>query len=209
MPKTISVKALKQDAVKDVDLALDRYDNVPKPAKGDDNAYWFKAWVAQMTVVELNAIRESYCEERLVAALNNFSQHFLTTNRAKGIRRIPAGLAGYIVRGGRSYLDFRSSGDLLKKSDDLLTKSKNPFDPLRKDHKYIDLLSAVRNRVVHYSHASWVKYKQALREVYDIHSAPETQEFLQALDKRMVSRARRKSRLHGIAKKLIEAINKT
>jgi hypothetical protein len=209
MPRTMNVRALKQKAIGAIRDALARYENAPGSNSDTSSEYWFKAWVAKMIAVEVNTAWESYVERRLTAALNHQPKHFLSSIRATGVRRIPVGLADYIIRGGRPYFGIRGIAELLNRADDLLSPSKNPFGTLKKDHEYIDMLGAVRNHVVHDSDASWARYKSVLRKIYSLRSAPEPEEFLHAIDNRKASPARRKSRLHGISKKLIEAINKT
>ena len=71
---------------------------------------------------------------------------------------------------------------------------------------YIDAPAAIRNCVVHGSDASVIAYKRHLRQVYNIHSAPEPDEFLGSIDNRTNSPGRYERRLNGLANVLKDAI---
>jgi hypothetical protein len=206
MPRSIDVPALKTRSVALVSEALDRY----KTAVGDNLDHLLLRWIAQMTAVEINATWEVYVERRLVAALNHYPSHFVSSNKLLGVRRISAGLAGYIVRGGKQYVDIRGSSDLQGRANLFLSRSRNPFQALSSHAvKYIDALSAVRNHIVHRSNSSEAKYKKVLRDVYNVRSAPAPDEFLHARDYRRGSPARYESRLQGMTEVLLEAIRNT
>jgi len=163
-----------------------------------------------MSVVELHGIWEQYAEARLVALLNHDSRHFVSEQNLTGIERISMGLASYIVRGGNRYFDFRSMGDLINRADRYAGKSQNPFRNITANRRhYLDALAAIRNCVVHRSDAAIKAYKRALTGVYGIHSAPEPDEFLNALDNRATSPLRYHRRLDGLAAVLREAITTT
>jgi hypothetical protein len=175
---------------------MDRYEGAVT-AKLD---YLMVRWIAQMTAVELHVVWERFAEDRLAAALNHNPSHFLEANQVLGIARVPNGLARFAVRGGERYFDFRSCSDLIERADRLVGTAGDPFRRIPAgDRKYLDVLSAIRNRVVHASDAAIAGYHRALRDVYGIRAAPEPNEFLNALDKRKGSPARMRSRLHGLA----------
>lgn len=89
----------------------------------------------------------------------------------------------------------------------LLGKSDNPFGTITElQRDYLDCLAAVRNRIVHGSDASIIAYKHKLRDVYRIGSAPDPDEFLNAIDYRSTSPAKREQRLFGIAQIVKQAI---
>jgi hypothetical protein len=153
-----------------------------------------------MTAVEIHGIWERYAEERLVAALNHSPDHFLQSNIVSGVTTIPKGLANYLVRSGGKYFDFRSVSDLIEKGDRFVGKSDNPFRTMRdNDRKHLDALAAIRNCVVHQSEAARSKYKSTLASVYGIRTAPDPDEFLNALDMRQSSPARRQKRVVGLS----------
>jgi hypothetical protein len=163
-----------------------------------------------MTAVDIHAVWERYVETRLVAALNHSPQHFLEGQNIASVTRIPPGLARYIVRGGRNFTDFRSTGDLMSKADHLLGKDANPFKSLTtKDRSFIDCLAAIRNHVVHGSDASIAAYRRSLKAVFEIKTAPGPDEFLNAKDNWTPSPARYKSRLHVLAEVIARTIQNT
>ena len=65
------------------------------------------------------------------------------------------------------------------------------------------------NRIVHQSDASIETYKRSLSKIYGISSAPEPDEFLNAIDYRKSSPEKYKSRLHGLAKVVGKTIQHT
>jgi len=206
MPRLIDLRAIKNRLMVDVALALVRYET----AVAQKYDYFFLRWIAKMTAVEIHASWERYAESRLVAALNHNPEHFVSEHDIRGVKRISAGLAFYLVRGGGRYFDFRSMSDLIDKGDRLVGHARNPFRRLSQiDRRYLDTLSAIRNCVVHGSSAAFASYKRLLRSTYSIHKAPEPDEFLNARDTRAGSPARYESRLHGIAAVVIRAITNT
>ena len=167
-------------------------------------------WIAQMSAVELNVIWERYVEKRIVAALNHDSAHFLTSNNIVGVRRVSAGLADFIIRGGKQYFDFRDCSDLLGRTNQWLTRARNPFSALsQNDRMYLDTLSAIRNSVAHQSNAATRRYKSMLRRAYNIRSAPAPEEFLNAIDYRQHSPARGFARIIGLSEIVAGAVVKT
>jgi hypothetical protein len=206
MPRTVDLPGLKTRSANLVSHAIARYESIA----ANDAQYLFARWVAKMTAVEMHAIWERYAENRLVAALNHSAKHFLIDQNIKGVSRVSAGLAFYVVRGGGRYFDFRSMSDLLEKGDRILGKAANPFrSPSTDDRAYMDALASVRNAVVHRSDAAVASYKRCLRSVYGIKSAPEPDEFLHAKDMRATSPARYRSRLHGLATVVARCIQNT
>ena len=206
MPKTINLTALKTRSISSINHATARYDT----AKENGQSYSLVRWIAKMTAVEIHAAWERYVEERLVTALNHDAKYFIQENELVGIKRVSSGFASYVVRGGGKYFDFRSMRDLVGKTDKLLGKPDNPFRGLSNaDRNYIDALSAIRNCVVHRSSSSEASYKNEIRSVYNIKSAPQPDEFLDALDKRPTSHARNKPRLIGLSLVVIQAIKNT
>ncbi len=166
MPRPIDLPAMKTRSTNALDKALALYG----AAVDAELDYHLLRWIARMTAVELHTVWERYAETRLVAALNHHPQHFLTENSIRGVTRIPAGLALYLVRSGGRYFDFRSMSDLIDKADRLVGHTANPFRVLPvKNRNYLDALSAIRNRVVHASEASVASYKRSLRSTYGIH----------------------------------------
>jgi hypothetical protein len=160
-----------------------------------------------MTAVEAHQTWERYVENRLVAAINHDAKHFLSEQNIKGVKHVSYGLASYIVRGGNRYFDFRSTSDLISRASKWLPPSQNMFKTLAaSDRNYIDALAAIRNFIVHGSDAAQTAYKRELRSVYGIHSAPEPDEFLFALDNRPSSPARYQIRLFGLLAVLERAI---
>lgn len=164
-------------------------------------------WISQMTVVEIHSVWERYAENRLVAALNHDARHFIDEEEIKGISHVSTGLAYYVVRGGGQFFTFRSAEDLMKKGNQLLGKSNNPFAQLPiNEKKYLDCFAAIRNCIVHGSDFSKERYKRELRDVYNIRYAPAPDEFLTAIDHRQHSPARFKSRAVGLAVMIEKAI---
>ena len=210
MAKTVNLRTIKNDAIEDVRTAIERYEKVLRLEKKGKLGYWHVWWVASMTSVELHAIWERHAESRLVAALNHAPKHFLEQQGFVGMSGISKAFARYIIREGRSYFDFRSTGDLIGKADRCVGKTASPFRALpTQERSYIDCLAAIRNCVVHGSRPSFATYKRKIREVYGIKAAPETGEFLNARDNGKQSPSRYESRLHGLANVVKRAIRKT
>lgn len=167
-------------------------------------------WVSQMTAVEIHAIWERYVERRLITALNHGPSFFLVENDIRGVSRISAGFAAYLVRGGRQFFDFRSFAELLQTGDRLLGRDNNPFRVISNRQKqYVDCLAAIRNLVVHRSDAAAKSYRNQLRAIYGIVAAPEPQEFLNAIDYRSSSPSARMRRLYAFATVVTEVIEGT
>ena len=168
-------------------------------------------WASQFAAVELHAIWERYAEKRLIAALNHNAAHFLEENEAKGVKRVPLGLASYIVRGGRRFFDFKNSSDLISMGNRLLSPVGNPFSELTKEQKlYIDCLATIRNCIVHKSEAADRSYRKVLGGApYRMKFVPSPGEFLNAPDKRSDSPARGEPRVVSFAFMMIEAIELT
>jgi hypothetical protein len=203
MARKIDLPALRKKSIKDVRKAMEFYDSAGALE------YWFQAWIAKMTAVEVHAIWERYVETRLVAALNHNPKNFLEEQNIIGLTRMSVGLANYIVRGGNRYFDFRSMDDLKGKAKRWLGAT-NPFSSLpAADIAYIDCLATVRNCVVHGSEASVTAYKRSIKSVYGMKKASEPTEFLHAKDYRPASPARDKSRLHGLVEVIVKAIQST
>jgi hypothetical protein len=196
MTRPIDLERIRRLAQRSLKRSMGRY----KDAVSAKLDYLMVRWTAQMTAVELHVVWERFAEDRLVAALNHDSSFFLETHQVLGITRVPNGLARFAVRGGDKYFDFRSCADLIDRADRLVGKARDPFRKIpTDDRQYLDVLSAIRNRVVHASDAAIAAYRRALRGVYGIRAAPEPAEFLSALDYKKGSPARRRSRLHGLA----------
>jgi hypothetical protein len=168
-------------------------------------------WASQFAAVELHAIWERFAEKRLIAALNHNAAHFLEQNAAKGVKRVPLGLASYIVRGGRRFFDFKNSSDLISIGDRLLSPLGNPFRELTEKQKlYINCLATIRNRIVHRGDAADHSYRKFLRGApYRMKFVPDPDEFLNATDKRSDSPARGEPRVISFALIMIEAIELT
>jgi hypothetical protein len=163
-----------------------------------------------MTAVDAHETWERYVEARLVAAINHDPKHFLTEQNVKGVKHVSYGLARYIVRGGDRYFDFRSTSDLIQRTDKWLAPAQNMFRTIaNSDRDYIDAFAAIRNFVVHGSDAAQLAYKRELRRVYNIHSAPQPDEFLYAQDNRVGSVERYKPRLFGLLTILSRTITNT
>ncbi|MGP0059552.1 MAG: hypothetical protein ACLPID_09730 [Beijerinckiaceae bacterium] len=149
-------------------------------------------------------------KKRLIAALNHSAEHFIAEQEIRGVTHIPFGLASYIVRGGGKFFDFRSTADLLRKGDAWLGRDSNPFRVLTaNDRMYIDVLSAVRNYIVHDSDTSFASYRSHLQKAYNIKAAPAPNEFLNTIDIRALSPWRKHRRIDGLAKVLAGAIQQT
>jgi hypothetical protein len=169
--------------------------------------YLLLRWTAAMTAVEVHAIWERYAERRLMAALAIHPAQLISDNGILGLKHVPIGLAEVIVRGGGRYADLRSFEDLLGKATRLLGRTHNPFlavpNPIR---AYLDGLAAVRNYIVHRSHASSVSYRAALKRVYGIKSVPDVDEFLNAIDYRSTSMQRGQKRIIGLIYVVSQAV---
>lgn len=206
MPRTINLLALKersQAAIRDV---VDRHASQVEAGLH----YSLLRWIAQMSAVEIHTVWERYAESRLIAALNHDATHFLRENSIVGVARVSSGLAAYVVRGGNRYFDFRSVDELVGRGNRLLGATNNPFRTIAPgDRAYLDALAAIRNCVVHQSHAAGVSYRKALRAVYAVAAAPEPNEFLNAVDRRAASPARHQPRLNGLGAVVIRAIHVT
>jgi len=194
---------LRAKTLKEINFALSHYKKTV--AKNSDfQLIWY---IGMMAAVDMHATWERFAEGRLIVALNHDPSPFITANLIRGIKRIPVGLATVLVRSGARYFDFRSTGELIDKGDRLLGKSSNPFRKIPEaDRKYLDTLSAVRNCIVHRSTLAFSAYKRSIRKTYGIKSAPEPEEFLAAVDRRVESPARNDSRLHGLATVLRKTI---
>jgi hypothetical protein len=170
--------------------------------------YYLLRGIASMAIVDLNAIWERYTEERLVIALNHNPQYFIGNNNINGINTIPKGLAKIIVRGSFKYFDFRSTRELINKGNKLLGV-KNPFLELKgkPSIQYLDTLLAIKNCITHWSDSSTVEYKKAINKTFDIKSAPEVGEFLNAIDYRKASPINKGKRLLVLTTIVKECIN--
>jgi hypothetical protein len=204
MSKKIDLRRLRENSVRELHLAVQRYE------ASQGMHYGWRRWIARMTAVEIHSTWERYVETRLVAALNHSPKHFLEQHNITGVTAISPGFARYIIRGGRRFFDSRSTADLIDKANRWLGRTSNPFKSLsEKDRSFIDCLTAIRNYVVHGSEASVAAYKLHLKKVYDIRSAPGPDEFLHAKDSWTPSPARYKSRLHVIAEIIERTIQNT
>ena|ERR1700733_11167167 len=205
MARKVDVAGLRRNSLTEIDRVMLRLERAVENCD-----YLVMRWMAQMSAVEIHAIWERYVEKRLVGALNHDAAHFLKEQEIKGVDQVSVGLASYIIRSGARFFDFRSTSDLLSKSDGWLAQSHNPFRKLSVDErKYIDLLAAVRNYVVHQSDFAKARYKKQLKDVYGIKSAPEPDEFLYAKDLRpQGSPAKGQIRLEGIVIMVKSAINR-
>lgn len=204
MPKKIDLHLLRERSVRELHLALDRYE-----ATSGMHYSWGR-WIARMTSVEIHSTWERYVETRLVAALNHSPKHFLERHGITGVTSISPGFARYIIRSGHRFFDFRSTRDLMEKADRWLGAGANPFKSLSaRDRSFIDCLTAIRNCIVHGSEASIAAYKSHLKAVYDIRLAPGPDEFLHAKDSWTASPARYKSRLHVLAEVVERTIQNT
>lgn len=183
-----------------------RYINIK--ARLDQKDYLFLRWVASMTAVEVYAIWERYAEKRLAIALTYHPQKLIVENNIKGLRAVSIGLATMLVRGGNRYFDFRSTSDLIEKSDRLVGKPNNPFRNISKQVRdYLDTLGGIRNYIVHQSDSGLASYKSYLSKVYDVKAKPGPEEFLNAIDSRVNSPAKREPRIVGLIKSVEQAID--
>jgi hypothetical protein len=208
MARKIDVVRLRNRSTADIDRALKRFATLPSKLRQED--YLILRWSAAMTAVEIHGVWERYVEERLTALINHNPSQFASLADIKGLKGVSSGLAKYIIRGGGRYFDFKSISDLLGKADGWLGRTHNPFRSLLQgDREYIDLLSAIRNCIVHGSDAAQFAYRRHLKIVYGIRSAPEPDEFLNAIDHRNSSPAPKQKRIQGIATIIRNAINST
>lgn len=193
---------LKSTSIKQIDAVVKRLKEV------QEQQYMLSRWVAQMSVVEIHSVWERYAEKRLAATLNRDATYFIAEQEIKGVQHVSLGLASFVVRGGARFFDFRSAGELITKSDRLLGNSQNPFRRLTMPQRdYIDCMAAIRNCVVHGSEHSQARYRQHLKAIYGISSAPAPDEFLNAVDNRGASPARYQKRIVGIATVVNAAIS--
>ena len=206
MPGKINLVRLAKSSMRQIDESLETYDEIRQISDHHP-----KRWASQFAAVELHAIWERYAEKRLIAALNHYAAHFLEQIDAHGVRRVPSGLASYIVRGGKRFFDFRDSHDLIRIGDRLLSPINNPFRELTDSRKqYINCLGAIRNHIVHGSDAADRTYRESLRgKPYHMKFVPTPGEFLNALDNRRESAARGAPRVIGIGLVLRDAIELT
>jgi hypothetical protein len=196
MSRRIDVFVIRRNTEDDIKEALDRFKRYENKRPALDDLRWYSC----MTLISLHASWERFAERRLVASLNSNPGYFLTENGVRGIKHIPAGLAQIIVTGGNKYFDFRSYSDLVQRADKLLSRANNPFITVSKvcqDH--LDVMSTIRNLIVHESDASWDSYKRKLKAVFGITSAPTAGEFLDSIDRRTNSPAPREKRLIVLA----------
>ncbi len=206
MPGRVNLAALQKSSTQQIHHSLRMYRAIRLIPDHYPNR-----WASQFAAVELHAIWERYAEKRLIAALNHNAVHFLEQNEAKGVKRVPLGLASYIVRSGRTFFDFKSSSDLINIGDRLLSALGNPFRELTEKQKlYINCLATIRNRIVHRSDAADHSYRKFLRAApYHMKFVPNPDEFLNAPDKRSDSPARGEPRVVSFALIMIEAIELT
>jgi hypothetical protein len=208
MARTIDVSGLKAGSIRSLHGASNRLRSIGVAASGHELV--FQRWVYSMTAVEVHSIWERYVERRLVAALNHDATHFINKEEIKGVTRVSAGFAFYIVRSGQKYFDVRSSGELLDKSDKLLGQANNPFRAITLvNRKYLDAMSAIRNLVVHGSPAAITAYNRELNGKYAIRYPPQPGEFLCAIEHRLGAPGRGGTRLAGIIAIVADAINQT
>jgi hypothetical protein len=205
MPKKINLDALISSSRADIAHAMKRYREVSRKLD-----HFETRWVAQMTAVEVHATWERYAEKRLITALNHYPSHFLLAKKITGVKRISAGFASYLVRDGKNFFDFRSTGELIGIGKRLVGSEHNPFESLNKEQRrYLDCLTAIRNMVVHRSDAAELAYKKALADVYRISSAPGPPEFLHSIDYRYDSPKRGDHRLASFSAIAIDAVETT
>lgn len=206
MPRKIDVLNLKKRSSVLLAYVQARLDNAIA-ARFD---YLLIRWICRMSAVEVHTIWERYVEKRIVAALNHDASHFVSEEEIKGVKHVSSGLADYIVRGGGKFFDFRSTSQLIEKSNAWLGKNTNPFRNLSShDKSYIDALASIRNCVVHSSDAAQGAYRRRLKEVYGISYAPGPDEFLYAKDNRQGSRLRYQPRLKGLIVVIDRAIQQS
>ena len=206
MPRKIDVTKLKTRSRQEITHSLTRIDDAEKAQM----SYLLVRWMSAMTAVELHGIWERYMEARIVAALNHDANHFIVAQSIAGVSQVSSGLASFIVRGGNKYFDFRSMPELIAKADQWLGNTANPFRGLApEDRRYIDVLAAIRNCVVHGSDAAKTAYSRHLKQTYNISYAPLPEEFLNAKDNRQGSPLRYQSRLKGLALVVERAIGQS
>ena len=206
MPRKIDLARLKARSQKAIAYALKRIDDAEKIKAN----YLLIRWMSAMTAVEIHGIWERYTEARIVAALNHDAAHFIAAESIVGVDHVSSGLASYIVRGGNKYFDFRSMADLTAKADRWLGRWANPFRTLTPDdRRYIDVLAAIRNCVVHGSDAAKTSYRLHLKQAYNVSYPPTPEEFLNAKDNRLGSPLRYRSRLKGLASVVERAIKQS
>ena len=206
MPRKIDLTKLKTHSRQEIAYALTRIDDAEKAQMN----YLLIRWMSAMTAVELHGIWERYTEARIVAALNHDANHFIVTQGIAGVSHVSSGLASFIVRGGNRYFDFKSMPDLIAKADQWLGNAANPFRAIAPDdRRYIDVLAAIRNCVVHGSDAAKTAYSRHLRQTYNISYPPLPEEFLNAKDNRQASPIRYQSRLKGLALVVERAIRQS
>lgn len=167
------------------------------------------AWMASMTVIEVHSIWERYAERRLLAALNRHPDYFIKENDIKGVKHVSQGLGDYIVRGGRSYFDFRNVDDLKKKARDLVGADYNPFKDLQGDlKKRLDALTAIRNRIAHGSASSIEQYGATLFDLYGLSNIGKPDKFLWAIDNKP-GPGKGKARIIGLIEAIQSAVEAT
>jgi hypothetical protein len=202
MARRIGLAQHTKQAIGEIARSLRYYKHV---SSFDD--YSLSRWSSQMVAVDIHAVWERYAEKRLVIALNHNPDFFIKRNHLKGIRKVPAGLASYVVRSGGKFFDFRSMNELTRISKLLIAPEDNPFRVITEEQRsYIECLAAIRNRIAHRSEASEAAYRNQLRSVFSLRFCPETPEFLNSLDSRRSSPARGRPRIFGIATMVAEAI---
>src|SRR6266480_5763139 len=122
MARPVDLKGIKKRASEALERTVKRYERL-----SDTLDYPIVRWVAEMTAVEAHSVWERYAEQRLVAAINHYPQHFIDEYGVRGVTRISAGLAVYLARQGRRYFEFRSTSDLIARGDHLVSDARNPF----------------------------------------------------------------------------------
>jgi hypothetical protein len=205
MARRFDVVKLKQKSLSELQQARHIAERVEK----DKADYLFARWACKMLAVDIHQSWERYVEDRLAAALNHSSRHFLESHDVRGVKNISAGFAYYIVRSGGRFFDFKSVSDLLSKGDDWIGKPNNPFRKLSASGaKYIDALAAIRNCVTHGSDAARKAYRRHVNGLCGIKSAPTPGEFLFAINYNL-SVARYKPRIFGLIAAVENAIRDT
>ena len=163
--------------------------------------------MAEIVAVHLYAQWERYAEERLTEALVKHSSKFLDSNGIRRMKSIHKNLALVFVREGHRYFDFRSTGELMQKSDRLVGSENNPLRRLTAQLKSdLDTLGAIRNHIVHLSDSAGKSYNKRLSTSYGLISSPYVQSFLTAIDRRKSSPARNKERIIGLMEILRQAV---
>jgi len=195
MSSRVDLNGIRARAVKELDYALSLYNRAVK----EKIDFKLIRYLGAMAAVDIHATWERFTEDRLIAALHYDPTTFFRANEIRGIKRLPVGLATILVRERSIYFDFRSTDALIDKADRLLGKSANPFRKIPADDRgYLETLFKVRNCIGHRSKLAYSNYKSLIRKIYGIRSAPEPEEFLSAIDRRVNSPARNQSRLHGL-----------